>query len=192
MIYIFLGKGFEDIEALTPIDMLRRAGCEVVTVGIGGKEITSARGVTVLADITDNEMSADNVEMVVLPGGVGGTAAIAGCENALAMIKTVYNKGLPVAAICAAPTVLGTLGILEGKRAVCHPSVETQLICGELVREPIVRDGTVITARGAGVSLPFALALVAIIKGSDTAKQIASAICFEQIASAICFEEYSA
>ena len=118
MVYILLGTGFEEIEALTPVDLLRRAGVEVKTVGLNGKIVYGSHAIGVEADMTIEELDVSDAEMIVLPGGLGGVASIRGCEKALEAVKAVWAAGKYVAAICAGPTVLAELGLLTGKKAL--------------------------------------------------------------------------
>ena len=127
MIYVLLADGFEEIEALTPVDMLRRAGCEVRTVGIGKKTITGAHGIPVCADLVSDEATADGVRMVILPGGMPGTKHLAASAFVEETLARVSREGGYLAAICAAPTVLAKYGYLKGKRATCFPGFEKEL-----------------------------------------------------------------
>jgi 4-methyl-5(b-hydroxyethyl)-thiazole monophosphate biosynthesis len=165
MIYVFLADGFEEIEALTPVDMLRRAGGEVTTVGVGGKNIRGAHGITVTADITDDEASkilegGETPEMVVLPGGMPGADNLNASAVVDSFIRSACNSGAFVGAICAAPYILGDRGILKGKRAVCYPGFENHLTGAAVSDAGAVRDGNIITGRAMGAALPFSLELV--------------------------------
>ena len=172
MIYMFLAPGFEEVEALCPLDLLRRAGLSVTTVGVGSKTPTGSHGITVTADITEEEFSAlddHTPEMVILPGGMPGTTNLDNSRVVDAALRSASSKGAYIAAICAAPMVLGKRGYLEGKRAICFPGFEEYLTGAEIATERVVRDGKVITAAGMGVALEFGLALVAALKGQDAA-----------------------
>ena len=127
MYYILLAEGFEEIEALTQTDVLRRAGIEVKNVGVTGEFVTGSHGITVKADVTIDEAAKTVPEGIILPGGIPGTPNIAKSEKAVELIKAVSEKGGLVAAICAAPSVLGELGLLEGKKAICYPGFEDKL-----------------------------------------------------------------
>lgn len=127
MVYIILGKGFEPVEAIAPCDILRRGGVDVKLAGIGGKTVEAAHGVTVAADCTVEEIDQNALEMIVLPGGLGGVESILGCQAALDAVKRAWDGGKYVAAICAGPTVLAKLGITAGRRATCYPGCETQM-----------------------------------------------------------------
>ena len=176
MVALLLADGFEEIEALTPIDMLRRAGVELDSIGITGKSVTGAHGITVIADKTPDEISPDNYDAVILPGGLVGTQNIDNCAFTDEMLKSVLARGGRVAAICAAPTVLGKRGLLKGVRAVCYPGMESELIGALDVADGVVTDGQFTTARGMGVALPFAKELVRLLVGEDMAIKLSKAI----------------
>ena len=176
MIYLFLAEGFEEIEALCPLDLLRRAGLSVTTVGVGGKQITGAHGITVQADIPDTLYADPNPHMVILPGGMPGTLNLAESKVVQNAIETAHKKGAYLAAICAAPSILGDKGLLEGKEAICFPGFEEHLTGATLSRSRVVRDGSVITAAGMGVALEFGLALVAALCGEEKADELRRAV----------------
>lgn len=176
MVYVILGKGFEEMEALAPVDILRRGGVEVKTAGIGGKEIVGAHGITVEADITVEEICVRGMEMIVLPGGLGGVHSILGSDAALSAVQRAWKGGRFVAAICAAPTVLATLGITDGKQATCYPGMENQMGSAQMTGLPVVRDGSLICGQAAGAAVPFGLALLAALKGEEAAEKIRQAM----------------
>lgn len=163
MIYVFFGQGFEEIEALTPVDLLRRAELPVQTVGIGKREITGAHGVTVRCDICDNEITPNGLEMIVLPGGMPGTLHLEKSEAVQTAIDYCVNNDKWIGAICAAPTILGHKGLLRGREATCFPGCEEQLIGAKLSSEPLCVDGHFITAKGPGMSMEFGLKLVEVM-----------------------------
>ena len=169
MVLLFLADGFEEIEALTPLDLLRRVGVEVITVGLGSREIHGAHGITVLADTDTDHMPASNPDMVILPGGMPGAANLDASSVVKETLAQANQNGAYLAAICAAPMVLGHQGYLAGKRATCFPGFEEDLIGATALAQGVVRDGNVITARGMGVALDFGLALVAALKDEETA-----------------------
>lgn len=176
-VIVFLADGFELVEAMCPIDMLRRAGAEVLTVSLNADNtVTSAQGVAVIADATLTTITGDLPDMVFLPGGMPGAANLRNNPAVCEMTKAVFAKGGFVAAICAAPFVLGELGLLEGREATCYPGFEDRLIGATLSEKKVVRDGNVITAAGMGAALPFAAELVAALFGQDKADSILSAI----------------
>ena len=177
MVYILLGTGFEEIEALTPVDLLRRAGVEVKTVGLNGKMVFGGHAIGVQCDLSIDELDVKDAEMIVLPGGLGGVASIRGCQRALEAVKAVCDSGKYVAAICAGPTVLAELGLLTGVRATCYPGQIPNMKDALVVPDAAcVTDGRIITGTSAGTAVPFALALIEALRGADAAKAIADQI----------------
>jgi len=174
MVYILLGTGFEDIEAIAPCDILRRGGAEVKFAGIGGREITGSNGVVVKAECTVEEIDLAHAEMVVVPGGMGGVESILGCETALQTVRAAFDRGCYVAAICAGPMVLSRLGILEGKNVTCYPGLEPELDKALPVNAAAVTDGKVITGRGPGAALDFGYALLTALKGKEISDKVRS------------------
>ena len=160
MIIVLLADGFEEIEALTPVDMLRRAGLEVKTVGIMGMTPTGAHGIKVVCDTCPNEIDLSKVTMAVFPGGMPGATNLDAADYSNEVITAVSANGGHLAAICAAPLVLGRRGLLEGKRATCFPGFESELRGAEIINADFVTDGNVTTGRGMEYSLPFAKELV--------------------------------
>lgn len=174
MVYILLGDGFETVEALCPCDLMRRAGISVALTSVmGRKEVVSGQNITVTADILLSEVDFDAAELVMLPGGLGGVENILRSAEACELVKRAAAAGKWVTAICAAPTVLAKLGLLEGKKATVYPGMEGQLT-GALpqVGSACVRDGKVITGEAAGSSFDFGLELVAQIKGQEAADKV--------------------
>ena len=177
MIYMFLANGFEEIEALGPLDLLRRAGLEVTTVAIGGGDfVVGAHGIAVQADIPDTMYRDSAPDMVILPGGMPGTNNLDNSRVVDAALRSASSKGAYIAAICAAPMVLGKRGYLAGKRAICFPGFEEHLAGAEIASERVVRDRKIITAAGMGVALEFGLALAAALKGQDAADALRRAV----------------
>ena len=177
MIYLFLADGFEEIEALAPLDILRRAGKEVLTVGVTGKTVTGSHGIPVVCDVTVEDVDPDDMpEAVILPGGMPGTKYLDESMFVCAFTKAVYKNGRLVCAICAAPSVLGHIGVLAGKNAVCYPGFELQLIGANVCAEPVVRDGNIITAKGAGVALDFGFAITAALCGDEKAEALSESM----------------
>ena len=173
MVYMLLGTGFEEMEAVAPLDLLRRAGVDVLTVGIDGKTVTGSHKIKVEADITIGEMDLTTMEMIVIPGGLGGVASLRACPEALEALKFGWENGKYVAAICAGPTVLADLGIMEGKKATCYPGQEINMGTAIMQEnQAVVVDGRVITGTSAGTAIPFGLELVAALKGRETAEAI--------------------
>lgn len=177
MIWMFLANGFEEVEALTPLDLLRRVGCEVVTVGIGGREITGAHGISVLADTDDSHLPTIAPEMVILPGGMPGAATLDASDVVDRAVRDCAARDGYLTAICAAPMILGKRGLLQGKRATCFPGFEEHLIGATVCRdEGVVTDGRTVTAAGMGVALEFGLTLVAVLKGQARADELRAAV----------------
>ena len=172
MVYMFLAGGFEEIEALCPLDLLRRAGVEVTTVGIGGDMIRGAHGITVQADIPEGLYADAAPEMVILPGGMPGSKNLDESRTVDTALKVAARRGAYIAAICAAPMVLGHRGLLQGKEAICYPGFEKELTGAKISNKRVVRDGNVITAAGMGVALEFGLELVAALKGREVAENL--------------------
>lgn len=181
MVYVFLADGFETIEALTPVDMLRRAGIEVVTVSINKTvEVISAQKVKVIADVTLNDMKDKDATMYVLPGGIPGTPNLGNNETVMNLIKTQFEENKLVGAICAAPTLLAKLGILNQKNAICYPGYEEELEAAGATIQNVnaVKDGNVITGRAMGGSIEFSAKIIAAIKGEEVAKDILDRIVY--------------
>ena len=176
MIYCFLANGFEEVEALAPVDILRRAELDVVTVGVGGKEIKGSHGIRIIADIEESEVITDNMEMVILPGGMPGTLNLDNSPIVAASVEYCVKNNLPVAAICAAPSVLGHLGVFKNKKATCFPGFEGELNCSEYTGEPVTRDGNIITSKGAGCAVEFGLEIVSLLLGEERAEKLKGAM----------------
>ena len=176
MVYMLLGTGFEETEAIAPLDLLRRAGVEVMTVGINGKVVYGGHGIGIEADIELGQMDLTNLEMIILPGGLGGVASIRASEAAMEAVRFAWENGKFTAAICAGPTVLADLGIVNGKNATCYPGCEGQMGCANMVNAAAVTDGKLITGTSAGCAIPFGLALIAALKGNQAAEAIAKQI----------------
>lgn len=177
MVYVLLGTGFEETEAIAPIDLMRRAGIPVMTVGINGKTVYGGHGIGVEADITLGEMDLTALEMIVLPGGLGGVASIRASHEAMDAIAFAYENNRYIAAICAGPTVLADLHITDGKNATCYPGCESGMGSAVMVNNaPCVTDGKLITGTSAGCAIPFGLALIAALKGDDIANTVAQQI----------------
>ena len=176
-VYIFLADGFEEIEGLTVVDVLRRAGAEVEMVSVmDRKEITGAHGIKVEADRMIEE--AGEADLYVLPGGMPGTLHLKEHAGLCRLLNQAEKKEKHIAAICAAPSVLGELGMLKGKRACCYPSFEEKLNCLEVSYEPVVTDGRITTSRGMGTAVRFSLELVSVLYGKEKADEIAESIVY--------------
>lgn len=173
MVYVFLANGFEELEALAPIDILRRAGVEVVTVGVDSTEITASHKVVFNADTTVDKITLDdNLEMIVLPGGMPGTLNLENNDYVQAAIDYCVKNDKYVSAICAAPSILGHKGLLKGRKAVCFPGFEKDLEGAEIAEIGVAEDGKFITAKGAGVCIEFALKLVEKLVSAEKADEI--------------------
>ena len=173
MVYILLGDGFETAEALVPADLMRRAGIPVALAGVSGREVVSGQGVRVMADVTLDQVELDELEMLVLPGGKVGVEAIQSSMAATTLIQRAAEQGRWVAAICAAPTVLARLGLLDRRSAVCYPGMEEEMFSAVVKkRQYIVQDGRFITAEAAGSSFAFGLKLIEVLKGRETAEKV--------------------
>ena len=173
MVYMLLGTGFEETEAIAPLDLLRRAGVEILTVGVTGKTVYGSHSIGIEADITIDEMDLTNLDMIILPGGLGGVASARASQSALDALKFAWDNGKFVAAICAGPTVLADLGITDNKNATCYPGCESGMGSANMVSDAAcVRDGNLITGTSAGCAIPFGLALVEALKGKEVADTI--------------------
>ena len=177
MVYMLLGTGFEETEAIAPLDLLRRAGIPVLTVGINGKTVFGGHNIGIEADITLGEMDLTNLDMIILPGGLGGVASVRASQDAMNALRFAWENDKFVAAICAGPTVLADIGITSGKKATCYPGCESGM--GNAIMQenaPCVRDGKLITGTSAGCAIAFGLALIAALKDQQTADTIAQQI----------------
>ncbi|WP_040197515.1 DJ-1 family glyoxalase III [Candidatus Soleaferrea massiliensis] len=176
MIYVFMANGTEEIEALACVDVLRRAELDVQIVGVGGKVITGSHGITVAADIGEDEISTDGLQMIVLPGGMPGTLHLEQSRAVQQLLGYCAEREILIAAICAAPSILGHRGLLKGRKAVCFPGFEEQLLGAKLVKEPVCQDGTFITAKGMGVAVDFALKLVEVLCSPAKSEKIRASL----------------
>lgn len=175
MVYVFLADGFEEMEALCTVDCLRRAGIETVCVGVTGDVVTGAHGIKVSADVSKAELT-NNIEMIVLPGGMPGTTNLDKSEKVEKAIAYCIEKNIPMAAICAAPTIFGKRGIIDGKNAVCYPGCEDSMGKAEVVEQAFVTDGLITTGASAGCAIKFALELVKILRGEEAAEKLACSL----------------
>ncbi len=177
MIYFFLANGFEEVEALAPADVLRRSGIDVSLVGVGSKTITGAHGISVVCDLTDSEISLDSdVQGIFLPGGMPGTLNLENSETVNKAIDYCVQQGLLIAAICAAPSILGHKGLLSGKDAVCFPGFEDELIGAKLGSEFICEDKNIMTAKGMGSAVEFGVRIAAYFNGSEKACSVRNSL----------------
>jgi len=177
MVYVFLANGFETVEALACVDILRRAKIETKTVGVGYKDITSSQKIPVLCDELDLRIGfLDDIEAIVLPGGMPGTTNLDESEIVHRFIDDAANKNILIAAICAAPLILGKKGLLKGKKATCFPGFEKYLEGADYTGNSVETDGNIITGKGMGVAVDFALEIVAYLRGRDIADEIKTSI----------------
>lgn len=179
-VYVFLADGFEEIEGLTVVDLLRRAGIETEMVSImGRKNVQGSHGIEIMADGLFEAHDYRDAQMLVLPGGMPGTKHLGAHEGLRGLLEEHYQKGTMLAAICAAPSVLGNLGFLKDKMAVCYPGFEDQLLGAKVCQENVAVDGNVITSRGMGTAIDFSLKLVEKLKDLKTAEGLAEGIIYK-------------
>ena len=176
---ILLADGFEDVEAFTVVDLLRRARitCDMISMS-ERNSVTASHGITVTADVKFTKAELDSYQALILPGGLRGTDALREDFRVLQLVRDYHDAQLLTAAICAAPTVFGRAGILEEKRACCYPGLESGLIGAEVCYDPVVVDGNIVTSRGLGTALPFALTLVRLLAGEEEQKRLAGKIVY--------------
>lgn len=180
MVYILLADGFEEVEAVSPADALRRARVDVQLVGVTGMTVTASHGLRVAADVSLADIDPASCEAMIVPGGLRGVENLKASPAALAAIKKAFDAGRLTCAICAGPTVLARLGILEGRKAVCYPGMEGELTgAAPQPGARVVTDGAVITGRSAGTSWDFALAILTALRGAEAAKKVAGAIHYD-------------
>ncbi len=177
MVYILLAPGFEEAEALVPADLLRRAGLSVALTAVENRQVTGSHNITVLADVELAQVNLSQASMIVLPGGTQGVQNLAAHPAVASLIQEAVDRQIPLGAICAAPTLLGSMGLLQGKRAVCYPGLEDRLGGAQVPEgERVVQDGQFITGQAAGSSIPFGLALVERLAGPEKAQEVRHAI----------------
>lgn len=181
MVICFLANGFEEIEGLTPVDCLRRCEKEVLTVGVGGCIIRGSHGIPVITDMEDNELKlTDEIEMIILPGGMPGTLNLEKNQTVNAAIDYCCSNNIPIAAICAAPSILGHKGILNGKRAVCYPGFEQELIGADVQSCAVCVDGNIITSKGMGTAVEFSHAIIERLFSKARADRLVSTLCVDK------------
>lgn len=177
MVYLFLADGFEEIEGLTVVDMLRRAEIEITTVSITGKEsVNGAHNIEVKADGLFEEYDYETADMLVLPGGMPGTRNLAAHEGLVNLLKEFREEDKALAAICAAPSILGEQGLLKGKSVTCFPGFEDKLLEANPTGHKAVTDGNIITGKGMGTAIDFSLEIIQFLKDKETAEKIGKAI----------------
>lgn len=171
MIYLFLAEGFEEIEALAAVDILRRAGAELATVGVGAKQVTGSHGITLTADLEESEVQISKADMVILPGGPG-TKNLEKSAVMQSTVRSCAERQKPIAAICAAPSILGHMGLLNGHTATCFPGYEEELHAAKVTGDAVCVSGNIITGKGAGVAVEFALKIVEELYGTEKSSSI--------------------
>ena len=176
MLYLFLAEGFEETEALVPLDCIRRAGIRILTVGIGGKYITGSHGIEVKTDISADEIDLLDCDGVLLPGGMPGTENLYASAAVKDVVSFCAQNDKMIASICAAPSIPGRMGLLEGKRAVCFPGFEAKLEGHISSEKSVETDGCYITAKGAGCVFPFAHAIISRLTDAESAGRVLSAM----------------
>ena len=176
MIYMFFANGFEEVEAIATLDVIRRAGIEIKSVGVNSKEVTGSHGITVTCDEITDSISFDNLEGIILPGGMPGTTNLMEDKTVNEFIDYCSENNLYLCAICAAPMILGRKGLLNGKEAICFPGFEDEL-SGAIISEKFVcKSGKIITAKGMGSAVKFGLEIVSAFKGEETAAKLADTL----------------
>nr|WP_297174304.1 DJ-1 family glyoxalase III [uncultured Agathobaculum sp.] len=177
MVYVLLAEGFEEVEALTPVDLLRRAGVEAKLVGVTSKIVPGSHGIGIETDITMDEADWNIADMIVLPGGMPGTTNLYADKRVIDAVQKCYDEGKYVAAICAAPSViLGGMGLLNGRKATCYPGMEDGMVGAMPLERTCVVDGRIITACGVGGALDFGCALISALCGEEKARKIAAEV----------------
>ena len=170
MLYIFFADGFEEVEAVATLDVIRRAGIEIKSVGIGKRAVTGSHNIEIVCDIVDSEITPDSeLSGIILPGGMPGTTNLMNSKKVNEFIDFCCENKLLISAICAAPMILGRKGLLKGYKAVCFPGFENELTDAEISADFVCTDGNIITAKGMGSAINFGLAVISYFKGSDAA-----------------------
>ncbi len=180
MLYVFLAEGFEELEAIAPIDILLRGGVEVKTVGVTGKVVKSTHGIPFTADIEIGEATTDGLEAIVLPGGMPGTANLEASAEVQKFIDFATENGKYVCAICAAPSILGHKGLLKGKKAICYPGMGGHLEGAKVPPEQAVTDGKTVTGKGPGAAAEFGFAILKELKGEAVVNSVYGEMCFKK------------
>ena len=178
MVYILLAPGFEEMEALAPADLLRRAGLDVALVSLEGEFVPGGHNIIVKADMELSQVRLEDMQMLVLPGGGVGVTNLGNDERVENLVKQAHEQGKTLCAICAAPSLLSKWGLLEGKKAVCYPTWSDRIPDAHyLPGEKLAQDGSIVTGQAAGTSFEFGLKLIEILSGSETADRIRKEIC---------------
>jgi len=172
MVYMFLADGFEEVEALAPLDILRRAGVDIYTVGVTGEYVKGAHDIVVKADIKLSDIEKEKIDAVILPGGLGGTNNMDASDEVKGIVKYAADNEKLVCAICAAPSILGKMGLLDGKEATCYPGFEDTFKDGKYVKQSVVKCNNFITSDGMGSAYKFGFEITAALCGRETAEKI--------------------
>ncbi len=176
---VFFGEGYEEIEALTVVDLLRRAGISTKMISITGKrQVTGSHKITVAMDAILEEVDFQETDMIVLPGGMPGTRNLEACEPLMEQVKAFHALGKPIAAICAAPTIFGHLGLLKKQPACRYPGMEGELTGAKVTSEPVAKGEQIITSRGMGTAIDFGLAIIEYFQGRQAAEEMAGKIVY--------------
>lgn len=179
MVYVLLATGFEETEALVPVDLLRRANIETALVALEGSWVEGGHGITVKADLTVEQVDLEQADLLMLPGGGLGYRNLGASSAVETLVKQAAQRSIPIAAICAAPTLLGKWGLLAGKKAICYPTMTEGLTGAEVCPDcGVVQDGTIITGRAAGSATEFGLKLVELLAGAEKAEEVRGDIYF--------------
>lgn len=173
---VYFATGYEEIEALAVVDVLRRGKVEVSMVGVSSKTVVSARGISINMDTTLDEVNHEEIDMMVLPGGVPGIINLESNEKLINQLKSFKEQGKWLAAICAAPSILGTHGLLVGEKATCYPNYESKLVGCEHIDEKVVVSGKIVTGQGAGAALEFAFKILEVLQGKEIADEVRKAM----------------
>ena len=177
---VFFGTGYEEIEALTVVDILRRAGIETLMVSaMDQRHVEGSHNIMVEMEMLVREVDFEQIDVIVLPGGMPGTKNLEACELLMEQVDSFASQGRLVAAICAAPSILGHRGLLKGKKACAYPTMEDQLEGAQVLKEPAVIDGNIITGRGMGAAIPFGLAILEKLQGKEAAQKMAETIVYD-------------
>ena len=180
MVYILLGKGFEEIEAVATMDCLRRGGVRAEFASVGGKSVDGAHGITVTADTFVRKIDLSSAEMLIVPGGLGGVESIERSGEAMDILRRAFEAGVPLAAICAGPRVLAQIGALEGRNAVCYPGMEDQMGGAKIDNSRLsCVDGKIVTGRGPGAGVAFGLEVLRFLKGDAAADKVAAGMTYD-------------
>ncbi len=180
MVYIIIGTGFEEIEALTACDILRRGGVETSLAGVVGRRIKGGHGIEIFADLEAADIKIEKAKMLIIPGGLGGVESIENSAECSEIIKNAADESVALAAICAGPRVLAKLGLLIGKRITCYPGMEDEMTGASVdSTQKIVADGRLITGRGPGAAADFAFAILEALKGAEIADKVKADMHYE-------------